>query len=250
MTQPKFYGAEAPTGGTEYSMDSLDPSVLTDRDACFVIDRTTRTCCIYSLNEFSGAAATAEPICPHVVLPLTEVGDKRWVLVDQITAAGAMPGDMLQAVYDADADSVVDKTYIVELPTSGLVDAEYAGLVVTGRLYGETVAKYELVYMDGATGRWLKADADAGGKFPAVGMAVTAGNNGDAATVLVRGTVRNDAWSWSAAGVSLYLSTVAGGMTETAPVVSGQCVHHIGRTLVATTDVVLFNPSSLWIELA
>lgn len=116
-------------------------------------------------------------------------------------------------------------------------DDTYSGLAVSGLNAGATIAQWEAVYLD-ASSTWQLADANGSGTFPAVGLAVAAYSSSNAAIVVTQGTVRNDAWNWTVGGV-IYLSTTAGGLTQTAPSTSGDKVQQIGRAL--TADIILVN---------
>lgn len=116
-------------------------------------------------------------------------------------------------------------------------DDTYSGLAVSGLTAGATIAQWEAVYLDGSS-TWQLADANGSGTFPAVGLAVAAYSSTNAAIVVTQGTVRNDAWNWTVGGV-IYLSTTAGGLTQTAPSTSGDKVQQIGRAL--TADIILVN---------
>jgi hypothetical protein len=134
-------------------------------------------------------------------------------------------------------------TYTVE---PGADDTAY-GDVLAGILAGDTIAQWDLVYLDSTSGRWEKADADAattaGGVL--VGLAMAAGTDGNALSVLVRGIVRNDGWTWTGAGKTLYPSTTAAAMTETAPSGTDDVVRVLGYTL--SDDCVWFDPAKTWI---
>lgn len=134
----------------------------------------------------------------------------------------------------------------VSLNAALSTDDTYAGLTISGINGGETIAQWEVVYYSFSDTEWMKADANAAGKFPAAGIAVAATTNGNAATVLVSGTVRNDAWTWVAGPI--YLSTTAGGLTQTAPSASGDCVQPVGYAI--TADVAFFHFNQAYAEVA
>jgi len=127
-------------------------------------------------------------------------------------------------------------------------DQDYDGMTLTGITAGEALSAWELVYLDETEEQWLLADANAAGKFPAVGLVVAACAEDAEATVLVMGTCRNDTWTWTAPGKAIYLSITAGTLTETAPTTSGDCVQIVGRALAS--NIIYFHPYSCWIELA
>jgi hypothetical protein len=67
--------------------------------------------------------------------------------------------------------------------------------------------------------------------------------------MLLRGYVYNSSWNWTSIGGELYLSsTTAGAMTQTQPSGSGDIVRVVGYAISA--DLIYFNPSQDWIELA
>jgi hypothetical protein len=125
-------------------------------------------------------------------------------------------------------------------------DDTLTGDTIAGLNAGATVAQWEAVYLGGSS-TWLLADANGSGTYPAVGMGVSSGTNGNPLTVLVRGTVRNDAWNWTPGG-AIYLSATAGGLTQTAPSSSGDKVQVVGRALTADIAFFDFNSTYLTIE--
>jgi hypothetical protein len=133
-------------------------------------------------------------------------------------------------------------TFTVE---PGSDDTAY-GDRLAGLLAGDTIAQWDLVYLDSTSGRWELADADAASTAGGVllGLATTSGTDGNALTVLLRGIVRNDGWTWATVGGPLYVSTTAAGMTQTAPSGSADVVRVVGHAL--SDDCIWFNPSNDW----
>ncbi len=119
-------------------------------------------------------------------------------------------------------------------------DDTYSGMAVSGLNAGATIAQWEAVYVGGSS-TYLLADANGSGTFPAVGLAVAAYVSTNAAIVVRNGTVRNDAWTWTPGG-TVYLSTTAGGLTQTAPSTTGDKVQVIGTAL--TADILLVHVSA------
>lgn len=120
-------------------------------------------------------------------------------------------------------------------------DDAYEGQAITGRNAGATIAQWEAVYL-GSGGTWLLADADGSSTQPARGLAVAAYTSGNAAVVLDNGVARNDAWAWTVGG-DIYLSTTAGGLTQTAPVTG--FVQKMGYALSADTMRVAIGSSEI-----
>lgn len=110
-------------------------------------------------------------------------------------------------------------------------DDTFEGTVVIGRNAGATIAQWEAVYLD-SSGTWQLADANGSGTYPCRGLATAAYSSGNAAVVLDDGVARNDAWAWTIGG-DVYLSTTAGGLTQTAPSASGDKIQKIGYALSA-----------------
>jgi len=129
---------------------------------------------------------------------------------------------------------------IVTVSAALASDDTYSGMAITGLTAGATIAQWEAVYVGGSS-TYLLADANGSGTFPAIGLAVAAYSSTNAAIVVTSGTVRNDAWSWTPGGI-IYLSTTAGGLTQTAPSTTGDKVQVIGRAL--TADIMHVNPSA------
>lgn len=109
----------------------------------------------------------------------------------------------------------------------------YQGRVITGINAGEALSQWDTVYI-GAGGTWLRADANGSNTFPARGVVVAATASGAAATVLVFGVVRNNAWTFTPNG-DLYLSGTVGGLTQTVPSTTGDRIQKIGYALTATS---------------
>lgn len=131
---------------------------------------------------------------------------------------------------------------IAALPAS---DDTYRGTVITGRNAGATIAQWDGVYLD-SSGTWQLADANGTGTFPARGLAVAGYSSGNAAVVLEDGVARNDAWTWTVGG-TVYLSTTAGGLTQSAPATSGDKVQIVGYALTADSIRVKLSPEYLTI---
>lgn len=123
-----------------------------------------------------------------------------------------------------------------------MADGAYTGEVII-----DTVAASQTVYnvvYSSSTG-WAAAKADADSTLPALGMALETGT-GDK-KILLRGIVKNTSWNFTK-GNLIYVSTAtAGAVTAVKPSATGNRVQIIGVALSA--NVILFNPTSLWIEI-
>lgn len=156
------------------------------------------------------------------------------VVIPTISSTNTLTNKTLQA-------TIID--YVIE-PAS---DDTYEGEVSNDLLAGDTIAQWDLVYLDSSSGRWEFADADAVGTAGSVllAMATAAGTDGNAMNVIFRGIVRNDGWTWTAAGKPLYVSTTPGGLTETAPSGADDVIRVAGYTL--SDDAIYFNPENDWV---
>jgi len=127
--------------------------------------------------------------------------------------------------------------------TSVLPEADdtYFGSVISGSNAGATIAQWEAVYMGGSS-TWLLADCNGSGTYPARGIAVAAGSVAlGALTILTKGEVRNDAWTWTPGG-NIYLSATPGALTQTATAVSGERLQAVGFALTADKAFFNFHP--------
>lgn len=121
---------------------------------------------------------------------------------------------------------------IIQLAALPGTDNTYEGQVITGRNAGTGgLTQWQSVYLESG-GTWLPADANGTGTFPCRGIVVAAASAGNPAIVLDNGVARNDAWTWTIGG-DIYLSTTAGGLTQTAPATAGDKVQKIGYALSA-----------------
>jgi len=112
------------------------------------------------------------------------------------------------------------------------------GLVTEG-VAGEALSKYDLVYLKG--GKWYKADLDTEATLPARGMATSNQPINYKCIILHYGLIRNPAWTW--VDGPIYASSTPGGLTQTAPTVSGW-VQSVGDA--HGSDFMLFG--SHWIK--
>lgn len=137
---------------------------------------------------------------------------------------------------------VVNNPTII-LAASPSVDDTYQGTVISGLNNSGGVTQWDAVYLNSSS-QWVIADANGTGTYPARGLAIATATTGNAVSVLVHGVVRNDAWAWTV-GAPIYLSTTAGGLTQTAPSASGDKVQVVGFALSA--DVAFFDFNSTYL---
>jgi hypothetical protein len=128
-------------------------------------------------------------------------------------------------------------------------DNEATGIVFSF-LAGATLAIGDVVYM-GVDGEVLKAQADAVGTSPAIGICVSAGTDGNACDVLVQGIMHDTSAfpTFSTLGVDVFVSAAAAGaITATAPTGTGHTVQKVGVALHA--DMIYFNFNTTEVLLA
>jgi hypothetical protein len=113
----------------------------------------------------------------------------------------------------------------------GMDDGEYNGITISGLNFGSTATAISTVFL-ASDGKVDDANATQGtGLYPAFGLAVNAGNDTDAAVILVRGVVRDEDWSGLTVGGFVYLGETAGTITQTAPSTENDCIQIIGWAL-------------------
>lgn len=137
---------------------------------------------------------------------------------------------------------------LITISNSLSADSTGNGVIYVGTA-GEALATGDLVYAKLSTSyKWFKADADAEASTKGLlGIAMGSISADATGNILLLGTFRLDTWNWTI-GATLYASTTAGGITETAPSGTADIVRIIGYAV--TADVVMFKPEESYIELA
>lgn len=119
-------------------------------------------------------------------------------------------------------------------------NSTWSGEVISGTA-GENLVIGDFVYYKFSDGKYWKAKADAYATARCAGIATASISANASGTILIRGTMRYDAWNWTAAEVWLDAAT-AGAGTSTQPSTTGNQIQYIARAL--TADVLFFNPSN------
>ena len=114
---------------------------------------------------------------------------------------------------------------------------------------GENLTQYDLVYIGvGEDSVFYKADADDTSKMRVIGIVLATATTGQADSVQIAG-IFNTGSSWLP-GATLYLSTTAGGMTQTVPPASGVYTTAIKKVGVAVRSnqirLIIDNEVILW----
>lgn len=137
----------------------------------------------------------------------------------------------------AGAETLTNKNYdITETMTS---DHTAEGRRET-KTAGENLIFGDIVYFK-SDGKIWKADADNSSTAPGLGMALETITSGNTGKILRWGTVRDDTWAWTIGGI-IYLSTDAGGMTQTQPTGTDDVIQILG-ICHPNADTIDFNPS-------
>lgn len=203
----------------------------------------TPTLGVASATSINKVAITA----PASSATLTIADGKTLTVSNTLTLAGTdsttmtFPGTSQTVVGLTAVQTLTGKT--ISLTAAHGTDDTCEGKQITGLNAGATIAQWEAVYL-GSSSTWLLADANGSSTYPARGLAVAAYSNTNPAAILVHGTVRNDAWSWTPGG-TIYLSGTAGALTQTAPSTSGDKVQAIGFAL--TADIAFFDFNSTYL---
>jgi len=136
----------------------------------------------------------------------------------------------------------------IALDPAGSADGKYTGITVTG-VAGATVAFGDLITLDKDDSRWELVDISAaaaatGDGRGILGMAVSAGNDGDAITILLEGIIRADAnFPDITIGAPVYASTT-GDIVVAQPTTTDYVIRIIGYGL--TINEIQFHPGNTW----
>jgi hypothetical protein len=138
----------------------------------------------------------------------------------------------------ADSKAISGSNALTEAPAN----QAYSGITVS-MTYGESLAAGDLVYFKSDGTVW-KADANAAGLYPVMGMAVETAASGSH-VVLLQGIYRDDTRYAFTVGGAVYLSTTAGAETQTQPSATDDVIQVVG---VAThADRIYFKPDLSYI---
>lgn len=138
----------------------------------------------------------------------------------------------------------------IALDTALSADGTYSGIVMVGTA-GYTQAFGDVVYLDPTDSRWEACDANSaagadGDCRGTVGMVVSAGTDGTACTILLRGKIRADAkFPTFTVNNPIYISETAAAVTQTQPTTTDVVIRILGAAL--TADEMLFMPDNMWI---
>ena len=165
--------------------------------------------------------------------------------------AVSLGGDSIEIESDGSDISLVSAGSIflyngtgINIPLStNLADTTAHGIEIEGTVGPAATFGYAL-YLDNA-GTYQACDADAVGTMPCRALAIDTGAGANK-LLLFQGVMRDDSWAWTPGG-TLYASTTAGGITQTAPSGIGDYMQPIGFAI--TSAIIYFNPNTLFIEI-
>lgn len=123
-----------------------------------------------------------------------------------------------------------------EVPT---VTQTVSGLIVS-MTYGESIVPGDLLYFK-SDGKVYKADANGVATYPVMGLALATASSGSN-NVLLHGIYRDDSRYALTVGGVVYLSTTAGGETQTQPAATDDVIQVVG--IATHADRIYFNPSA------
>jgi hypothetical protein len=121
--------------------------------------------------------------------------------------------------------------------------SEGNGIII--KLHSTSTTFGKLYYKSNFAAAWSQADADSDGATRMLGMALGSTSSNDG--MLLQGIIRIASHGLSA-GAPIYVSTTAGELTTTAPSGSGDYVRVVGYTI--DSNLIYFNPSGTWVEVA
>tara|TARA_R110002020_G_scaffold59414_4_gene162020 strand:+ start:31423 stop:33882 length:2460 start_codon:yes stop_codon:yes gene_type:complete len=158
-----------------------------------------------------------------------------------LSDATAYPGDSSLVTTGTITSGVWNNDRLFSLQTS---EGAWMGDYVT---FGSEVATTAgtLYYFNGTT--WAAADASA--VNTSTGMLGIALGDSNAAGLLIRGMYGTLTYDPGSSGEVLYVSEVAGKVTNTAPTTSAAVVRVIGYAM-SDTPQIWFNPDNTWVELS
>ena len=213
--------------------------------ALFDVDGTARMTTLNIGGTDVTATAAELNILDGATLTVTELN-----YVDGVTSA-------IQTQLDAkgDMNDLVDDTtpqlggdldlneFDIELTPAPASDHTTSG-VIAPMTAGASLAFPNVCYV-GADGKMELADADAIATSSAVAICLETTAEDATGDFLFVGFIRDDTWAWTVGGL-IYLSTTAGGITQTAPSATDDVIQVLG---VAThADRIYFNPQLVQVE--
>jgi hypothetical protein len=155
-----------------------------------------------------------------------------------LSTTGSQNTSQSTLISTADSKAVSGSNQITEAPAN----QSYSGLTIA-MTYGESISIGDLLYFKSDGSVW-KADANAAGLYPVMGLALETGSSGSR-LVLLHGIYRDDSRYAFTVGGPVYLSTTAGGETQTQPSATDDVIQVVG--IATHADRIYFNPDLSYI---
>lgn len=167
-------------------------------------------------------------------------------VLGNIVVSGNVDGrDIATLASTAGAETLTTKKY--QLSDAFGTDHTAEGTIINDTA-GENLVFGDLVYQN-SDGKWWKSDANNTTTMPATALAIATIAADAAGEFLLRGTARDDSWTWTVGAEPgiIYASATGGYMTQTAPSGTGVQVQVVANSIAAT--IISFNPSSVLVEI-
>jgi hypothetical protein len=133
---------------------------------------------------------------------------------------------------------------LLQIPET-VADGEFKGITIT-RNVSEAVSFGDLLSYEFSTGYYIDANASDSTSVPARVIVCEDTTGSGQCELLTYGIITNSSWSWSEGDI--YVDTISGTMTQTAPSGTGEFVQIVGYALTATS--IFFDPDKTVIELS
>lgn len=190
----------------------------------------------------------------HTPLKLGSTGAEQFTSSDYVPEVnggvpiGGSTGEILKKISGLDHDAEWGKVNTIDLAVEPPVNQTGEGIFTNSLNAGVNVNAFECVFL-GAAGTWLLTDADAEATSKGMlALSMETKTTGQAMKVALPGTViRNDAWNWANVGSPIFLSQVAGAITQVRPNGNDVVVRVVGFAL--SDDSIYFFPSPDYITL-
>jgi hypothetical protein len=155
----------------------------------------------------------------------------------------ALSGDATIANDGTVTITSVNPTVVDKIVLADPANQDYSG-IARSYTYGESIVPGDILYLSGSA-TVSKADANASGKYPAMGLALETASSGSH-LVLLYGIYRDDSlYSWTPDELPLWLSTTPGALTATQPSATDDAIQPIAYAEHA--DRVFFRPDITWL---
>jgi len=130
-------------------------------------------------------------------------------------------------------------TIICIVGSSGTATATNA-LTIKAKSATGGLSAFNVVFKNSTADEYGKANASSVSTMPACGIILTDLSAGSIGDMVVLGEVTNPSWTWTPGG-DIFVNTVDGSLTQTAPTGAGKVVQIVGYAKTVTTAVFTFD---------